>query len=159
MQECYYVYHTVIGEITIAGNGTGITALHFGTKENGGKHCRTELLDSAALQVYEYLAGKRRQFNVPLAPTGTPFQKLVWQALQTIPYGETRSYKQIAEQIGKPGASRAVGMANHHNPIAIIIPCHRVVGSNGALVGYAGGLALKKYLLALEKPLSLSNRR
>ncbi|MGI6606760.1 MAG: methylated-DNA--[protein]-cysteine S-methyltransferase [Peptococcia bacterium] len=150
MQECFYVYHTMIGAITIASNGTGITALYFGAKENGGKYCRTELIDCAALQLYEYLAGKRRQFNVPLAPTGTPFQKLIWQALQTIPYGETRSYRQIAEQVGKPGASRAVGMANHHNPVAIIIPCHRVIGSNGALVGYAGGLALKKYLLALE---------
>lgn len=96
-------------------------------------------------------AGRRRAFTLPLAPEGTPFQRAVWDALRTIPYGESRSYKQIAAQIGRPTACRAVGMANNRNPIAIVVPCHRVVGSGGTLVGYAGGLETKAYLLGLER--------
>ena len=111
----------------------------------------TPLLKEAFRQLDEYLDGKRQGFDLPLAPQGTPFQQKVWQALQTIPYGETRSYKQIAEQIGNPLGCRAVGMANNKNPIGIIIPCHRVIGANGKLVGYAGGLDLKTQLLNLEK--------
>ena len=150
-QNTYYVYETKIGEITIANNGAAITAVHLEVKEDLGEYCRTALTDRAAFQLNEYLAGKRQVFDIPLEAAGTPFQKLVWKALQTIPYGETRSYQQIAGQIGKPGASRAVGMANHRNPIAIIIPCHRVIGANGSLVGYAAGLSLKRKLLALER--------
>ena len=104
----------------------------------------------AKAQLSEYFAGTRQEFTLPLSPKGTPFQQKVWAALQTIPYGQTRSYGEIARQIGSPKAARAVGMANHHNPIAILIPCHRVVGQNGALTGYAGGLERKKALLQLE---------
>lgn len=111
----------------------------------------TPLIKDAFRQLEEYFAGKRRVFDLPLAPQGTPFQQKVWHALQSIPYGETRTYKQIAEQVGNPLGCRAVGMANNKNPIGIIIPCHRVIGANGKLVGYAGGLNLKSRLLELEK--------
>lgn len=111
----------------------------------------TPLLRQAAAELREYFAGERKTFTVPLAPKGTPFQQRVWAALQTIPYGETRSYGEIAAQIGNPKACRAVGMANNRNPLPIFIPCHRVVGSDGKLVGYAGGLDIKTYLLELER--------
>ena len=103
-------------------------------------------------QLCLYFEGKIQDFTIPLAITGTPFRAQVWKALLQIPYGETRSYKDIAESIGNPKASRAVGMANHHNPISVIIPCHRVVGKNKSLTGYAGGLENKKMLLNLESP-------
>ena len=103
------------------------------------------------MQISEYLAGQRRVFDFPYILSGTPFQKQVWRALCDIPYGETRSYKQIAEAIGNPKACRAVGMANHCNPIMIVVPCHRVVGVSGKLTGYAGGLEMKSVLLALER--------
>ena len=111
----------------------------------------TPLLRQAAAELQEYFAGQRRQFTVPLAPKGTPFQQKVWKALQEIPYGETRSYKEIAIAAGNEKACRAVGMANNRNPLPIFIPCHRVVGSDGKLVGYAGGLDVKTFLLELEK--------
>jgi methylated-DNA-[protein]-cysteine S-methyltransferase len=101
-------------------------------------------------QLDEYLAGRRREFDLPLDPRGTEFQRLCWQALQRIPFGETRSYGQQARLIGRPEAARAVGMANHDNPIGVIIPCHRVIGANGSLTGYAGGLEMKRKLLELE---------
>lgn len=102
-------------------------------------------------QLQEYVDGKRREFTLPLNPKGTKFQKKVWEALCKIPYGETRTYKEIAYQVDCPSGSRAVGMANHNNPIGIVIPCHRVIGANGKLVGYAGGLDKKEYLLDLER--------
>lgn len=108
------------------------------------------LAETAASQIREYLEGKRREFTLPLAPQGTLFQQRVWEALRTIPYGETRCYAEIAEMIGNPKACRAVGMANNRNPIMILIPCHRVVGKNGGLVGYASGLDIKQRLLELE---------
>ncbi|MFI3168478.1 MAG: methylated-DNA--[protein]-cysteine S-methyltransferase [Faecalibacterium sp.] len=111
---------------------------------------KSPLLCEAEQALNEYFAGLRQEFELALAPVGTPFQQAVWDALLDIPYGETRSYADIAAAIGKPKAVRAVGGACHNNPIAIIIPCHRVVGKNGNLTGYAGGLALKEYLLAQE---------
>ena len=102
-------------------------------------------------QLSEYFSGTRTEFDIPLAPRGTPFQKLVWQELCRIPYGQTRTYGEIAAAIGKPGAARAVGMACNRNPIWLLIPCHRVVGRNGALTGYAGGLDMKRKLLELEQ--------
>lgn len=111
----------------------------------------TELLSMATIQLDEYLQGKRTTFSLPFKLTGTPFQLAVWKELQNIPYGKTTSYKEIAQKINKPKAYRAVGMANNKNPLPIIIPCHRVIGSNGKLIGYAGGLKLKNYLLELEK--------
>ena len=111
----------------------------------------TELLLQTEKQLKEYFEGKRFDFEIPLNPTGTEFMQSVWKALEQIPYGETRTYKEIADAVGNPKASRAVGMANHRNPIPIIIPCHRVIGSNNKLVGYALGLDMKKYLLDLER--------
>ncbi|WP_124065600.1 methylated-DNA--[protein]-cysteine S-methyltransferase [Clostridium sp. E02] len=112
---------------------------------------KTELIDRAVCQMEEYLVGERKQFDLPLAPQGTLFQKKVWEALLTIPYGTTKSYGEIATMIGNPKASRAVGGANNKNPISIIIPCHRVIGTNGSLVGYGGGLDKKTKLLHLEQ--------
>lgn len=111
----------------------------------------TELLSMATIQLDEYFQGKRTTFSLPFKLTGTPFQLAVWKELQNIPYGQTTSYKEIAQKINKPKAYRAVGMANNKNSLPIIIPCHRVIGSNGKLIGYAGGLKLKNYLLELEK--------
>lgn len=111
----------------------------------------TPLLNETEKQIIEYLEGKRRKFNVPLNPKGTNFMKQVWTILQEIPYGEVTTYGQIAQKLGKPKTARAVGMANHKNPIPIIIPCHRVIGSNGKLIGYALGMDMKKFLLEWEK--------
>ena len=102
-------------------------------------------------QMKEYFEGERKEFDLPLRPEGTDFQKKVWNALLEIPFGETRSYQDIANAVGSPKACRAVGMANHQNPIIIVIPCHRVIGKNGKLVGYGGGLSMKEKLLLLEK--------
>ena len=109
------------------------------------------VLYEAKRQLEEYFAGTRREFDVPLGMEGTEFQKKVWRALTEIPYGETRSYSEIAQQVGSPKAARAVGMANHVNPIPVIVPCHRVVGKGGSLVGYAGGINMKTALLELER--------
>ncbi|MCI9272752.1 MAG: methylated-DNA--[protein]-cysteine S-methyltransferase [Clostridiales bacterium] len=116
--------------------------------------CRKEetpVIRQAAQEITEYLEKKRTRFTIPLSLQGTEFQKRVWNALQEIPYGETRSYKQIAEAIQQPNAYRAVGMANNKNPVLIIIPCHRVIGAQGKLVGYAAGVDVKQYLLKLEQ--------
>lgn len=110
-----------------------------------------EILEQAAREIGEYFEGKRRAFAVPTAAAGTPFQQAVWNALKEIPYGETRSYGEIARQIGHPRASRAVGQANNRNPLPIVVPCHRVIGASGALTGYAGGLDIKVRLLELER--------
>lgn len=112
---------------------------------------KTEFTELVYEEVMEYLDGKRTSFDLQYELDGTEFQKKVWEQLTRIPYGETRTYKEIAIAIGNPGASRAVGMANNKNPIMIVVPCHRVIGSNGKLVGYAGGLDMKKELLDLEK--------
>lgn len=110
-----------------------------------------EILEQAAREIGEYFEGKRRAFAVPTAAAGTPFQQAVWNALKEIPYGETRTYGEIARRIGHPRASRAVGQANNRNPLPIVVPCHRVIGTSGALTGYAGGLAVKERLLELER--------
>jgi len=149
-----YYYQTDLGLIGIAENGQAITDLFFaGDEPEPEGMCRkeTKLIRQAAYQIEEYFKGKRKCFDVPLYLEGTTMQKATWEALLSIPYGQTRSYKQIAEQIGRPRAYRAVGMANHHNPVAIIVPCHRVIGANGKLVGYGGGLEKKQYLLDLER--------
>jgi methylated-DNA-[protein]-cysteine S-methyltransferase len=112
---------------------------------------RSDVLVRTAAQLAEYFAGQRRVFDLPLAPRGTEFQRAVWHALRTIPLGETRSYGELAQQLGRPSASRAVGAANGKNPISIIVPCHRVIGSTGHLTGYAGGVAAKRWLLDHEQ--------
>jgi methylated-DNA-[protein]-cysteine S-methyltransferase len=145
-----YYYITLIGKVGIAEDGTGITDVFLGEKAIDAEIKETQLIKETALQLDEYFKGERKQFDIQLNPHGTPFQKSVWKELLQIPYGETRSYKQVAERIGNPSASRAVGMANNKNPIFIIIPCHRVIGSTGKLVGYGGGLDIKERLLKLE---------
>lgn len=148
-----FFYQTSIGKIGIADNGSAITNLFFdGAKVSQDINVEeTALIKKAAAQLKEYLGGKRKRFNVPLIMEGTPFQQTVWTALQAIPYGETRSYKEIAVSIAQPNACRAVGMANNKNPLACFVPCHRVIGTNGKLVGYAGGLSIKEKLLSMEK--------
>ena len=150
----YFTYETPIGEITVCCHGGAVTGLRFGCvvpEDTDMRKIRTELSDKVYGQLLEYLNGTRKKFDLPLQMEGTEFQEKVWDVLLTIPYGETRSYKEIAEQIGDVKATRAVGMANNKNPIAIVVPCHRVVGADGALTGYAGGLDIKKKLLELEK--------
>ena len=153
MTHVWY-YKTPIGRLGIAETSGAVSHILFHA-DNSLSSCEaneTKLIKTAAVQIFEYFDGKRTMFDLPLFLQGTPFQKTVWHELQTIPFGETRSYKNIAVQIGNPTAARAVGMANHRNSIPIIIPCHRVIGTDGSLIGYAGGLTVKQYLLDLEKP-------
>jgi methylated-DNA-[protein]-cysteine S-methyltransferase len=151
MNNSFY-YETKIGIIGIVDNGAAITHIHFGDNiPQDSNIIETPLIKKAIVQLQEYLEGERSVFDLPLAPQGTEFQQKVWKVLQEIPYGKTCSYKDIASRIGNIKASRAVGMANNKNPIPIIIPCHRVIGVNGKLVGYAGGLDVKEKLLKIEK--------
>lgn len=154
MEKRYAVYTTDIGDLVIAEENGAITDVFTGPDAPVTFQAREEetpLTAQAADQMRQYLRGQRQTFTLPLAPHGTAFQQSVWKALTQIPYGQTCSYKDIAIAIGNPKAVRAVGMANHHNPISFIIPCHRVIGADGSLVGYGGGLALKKRLLDLER--------
>ncbi|MDR3262226.1 MAG: methylated-DNA--[protein]-cysteine S-methyltransferase [Tannerella sp.] len=147
-------YHSPVGWLRISANGAGITAVQWlrtPDETTITDNDATPLLQNAVRQLSEYFAGERRTFDLPLVPQGTDFQQRTWQALREIPYGETRSYKQIAESIGCPKGARAIGLANNRNPISIFIPCHRVIGADGQLVGYAGGLEVKRRLLAIEK--------
>ena len=149
---------TITGRIGIAEEEQFLTHLFWDTRKESNKKFPTDTVEkstpflrSAAKEIKEYLNGKRRVFDIPLKLSGTDFQLSVWHTLLTIPYGETRSYRDIAEQTGNAKACRAVGMANHWNPIAIIVPCHRVIGADGSLTGFGGGLAVKQQLLELEK--------
>jgi len=146
----YAVMESPLGPLTVAASGKGVAAVHFGNVVPKGAEGSDALSQSALGQLAEYFDGKRTSFDLPLDVEGTAFQKAVWNELQRIPYGETRSYGEIAKALGKPGAARAVGSANHNNPVAIVIPCHRVVGQDGSLTGYAGGVHLKQQLLAIE---------
>lgn len=147
----YYIYETVLGNISISSDGNAIKSIQFENMINVyGNKAANYITDLAAKQLEEYFAGKRKHFDLPLHPIGTDFQKAVWHGLLSIPYGETRNYKQMAQMIGHPTASRAVGMANNKNPILIVIPCHRVVGSDGSPKGYSGGLEIKRRILELE---------
>ncbi len=141
-----------IGRIYISEENGFITnvALHEITATDNCRNRRTAVIDEAVKQLTEYFDGKRKVFDLPLNPQGTEFQRNVWTALTEIPYGKVCSYQDIAVKIGNPKAVRAVGGANNKNPILIIIPCHRVIGKDGSLVGYGGGLEIKKYLLSLE---------
>ena len=148
-----WCYETPIGRLTLVEeNGCVCHLLLNGQLPPPGcEPGETDLLASVATQLAEYFAGQRKSFDFPFVLRGTPFQETVWQALQTIPYGETRSYLEIARQIERSTAARAVGMACARNPLPVIVPCHRVVGSNGCLTGYAGGQATKQLLLAAEQ--------
>jgi methylated-DNA-[protein]-cysteine S-methyltransferase len=153
MTKNLFYFKTTIGQIGFVENGEAITNVFFRSEKKPPDTIErnTPLLRSAVRQIKEYLDAQRTEFDLPLQPDGTEFQLSVWDALQKIPYGEVRSYRDIAEQIGHPKAYRAVGMANHRNPIVIIIPCHRVIGADGSFTGYGGGIKLKQKLLDLEK--------
>lgn len=151
----FYTYTTPVGRITLASNGSALIRLVFGEAALEGDHKPTSLTNTASTQVLQYLAGKRTVFDIPIQAEGSSFQKAVWEEVLRIPYGQTRSYKDIAAALGNANATRAVGMANNKNPLPIIIPCHRVIGANGKPVGYAGGLKIKEFLLNLEQSNSL----
>ena len=153
----YYTKQTKLGLITVTEHRGFITSLIFGKPEikniaqvSPNKNFLSDTIAQAFSQLEEYLNKNRQNFDLPINPKGTPFQQKVWSVLLTIPYGETRSYKDIAVQIGKPNAQRAIGMANHENPIPIFIPCHRVISSDGTISGYSGGVDIKQKLLDLE---------
>ena len=151
-----FYYDSIIGKIGIVENGIAITQMNFVEKMPKGINIiETVLLRRANKQLQEYFCGKRKIFDLPLAPNGTEFQKKVWKSLLKIPYGKTNSYKEVAESIGNIKAARAVGSANNKNPIIILIPCHRVIGANGKLVGYAGGVDVKEKLLRIEKQIEI----
>ena len=146
-----YSYETKLGSVTFVEEDG--TLLAISTRRTfTATVMETPLIKEAYRQISEYLIGERKSFDLPFKLTGTDFQNRVWKALCEIPYGETRSYKQIAKAIGNPKAVRAVGMANNRNPLLVLVPCHRVIGCNGQLVGYAAGLEKKQFLLDLEKP-------
>jgi len=149
--ETIFFYDTPVGKLCIGEENGSITRVTWRQLPKSYIQEETELILRCKKQLEEYFAGKRKTFDLPLAPRGTDFQQRVWKALQEIPYGETRTYGEIAAAVGNPKAARAVGMANNRNPIGIIVPCHRVVGANGKLVGYAGGMEKKEWLLELEK--------
>ncbi|MBY5921708.1 methylated-DNA--[protein]-cysteine S-methyltransferase [Ferrimonas balearica] len=142
---------TPLGPLAIMADERAIQAVQFVDDTTPSSLPESALTQRARAQLKEYFTGHRQAFDLPLAPTGTPFRQAAWQALCAIPYGETRSYAEQADRMGNPKAVRAVGAANGANPIAILIPCHRVIGKNGSLTGYAGGLNRKAWLLALEQ--------
>lgn len=156
----YYFYEmSLIGKIAICEEGCKLTELHFTRSASELRNVRIEetpVHKEAHRQLTEYLAGQRKVFELPLEPRGTEFQMKVWRVLAKIPFGETRTYGEVAAAVGNPKAARAVGMANNRNPLAIFIPCHRVIGANGALVGFGGGLPVKERLLKLEHEHALS---
>lgn len=141
-----------IGTLGLSDDGTGLSRVFFcqSGSDRPAPQGETELTRWAAAELDEYFSGRRTTFTVPLSPRGTPFQLAVWAALRAIPFGQTRTYGEIAAGVGRPKAARAVGMANHHNPLLIFTPCHRVVGRGGSLTGFACGLEVKRALLALE---------
>ncbi len=145
-----YYYETTLGKMGIVTENDQVIQVFFGKKRVIAEEKETELIREVHNQIHEYLMGDRKQFDIPIKITGTPFQKKVYKALLKIPYGQTSTYEQIAKMLNNPKAYRAVGLSNGKNPIAIIIPCHRVIGKNGNLTGYAGGLTRKKKLLNLE---------
>jgi methylated-DNA-[protein]-cysteine S-methyltransferase len=161
MSTRHIVVDSPVGDLTLVTDGAALTALYFvehkhapGTERLGPQvevGDAPEVLQVAVRQLEEYFAGRRTDFDLPLAPTGTAFQQQVWAALREIPYAQTRSYGQLAGSLGKPGASRAVGLANGRNPISIVVPCHRVIGADGSLTGYGGGAERKQTLLDLER--------
>lgn len=145
-----------VGPLFLAADEAGLRAIEFRDNRHPVKRDGewiegdNAVLRKAAQQLGEYFAAKRRDFDLPLSPHGTQFQRSVWKTLATIPYGETISYAELAQRVGKPSASRAVGAANGRNPLPIVLPCHRVIGADGSLTGFGGGLPTKQYLLKLE---------
>jgi methylated-DNA-[protein]-cysteine S-methyltransferase len=161
MMKRFTYYTSPLGIVTIQGCDEGLLGIWFEThttkpEDLGIQDDSFALFEKTKQQLDGYFAGERDHFSVPIAAEGTPFQQSVWQALTRIPFGETWSYQQLADEIGNPKAVRAVGLANGKNPVSIIVPCHRVIGKNGKLTGYAGGVERKSALLKLEGILSIS---
>lgn len=148
----FTILDSPIGPLSVAreARGGAITEIHFFARTKDDWQRDDDAFDDIAAQLRDYFAGTRREFDLPLAPAGTDFQQSVWNVLRTIPYGRTWSYLDVANAIGKPSACRAVGAANGANPLPIVVPCHRVIGTNGSLTGFGGGIEVKKRLLALE---------
>lgn len=155
----YDMMTSPIGELMLISNGKALTGLYMNNQKHAARRAKAirdaTMLKRPRAQLQAYLDGELHDFELPLAAEGTPFQQRVWHALCDIPYGETISYGELARRIGQPTASRAVGLANGQNPIAIVVPCHRVIGADGSLTGYGGGLARKRWLLAHESKGSL----
>lgn len=148
-----FTYETVLGDVTFVEEDGALLAIYTDHSFDGVV-VETPLIQEAHRQLTEYLKGERKEFDLPIRMQGTDFQKQVWRALLDIPYGETRSYKQIAEAIGNPKAVRAVGRANNRNPLLVVVPCHRVIGADGKLIGYGAGIEKKEFLLNLEYQIS-----
>ncbi len=159
----FRLHDSPVGPLLLAASDAGVHAIEFDAQRHPvprGPHWRHgdhPLLDATAAQLDGYFDGRRKAFDLPLAPRGTGFQQAVWHALASIPYGQTRSYAQLAAHIGHPTATRAVGAANGRNPLPIVLPCHRVIGADGALTGFGGGLPTKRFLLELEGALPASS--
>ena len=149
----YTLLDSPLGALTLAATDRGLRQLGFGNQLPAAARLAPKhpVLVQAAAQLEDYFAGTRTMFGLPLDPKGTSFQQQVWALLEAIPYGETTTYGALARQLGDPGKARAVGLANARNPLAIVVPCHRVVGTSGALTGFAGGLGAKAFLLRLER--------
>lgn len=145
------VIATPVGPLGLQARGDRLSHILLRARGHTAGRPLTGVLAEASRQLMAYFDGRLRLFDLPLAPAGTPFQLAVWEALQTIPYGDTWSYTELAERIDRPAAVRAVGAANGQNPLPIVVPCHRVIGSNGKLVGFGGGLEMKRALLAIEQ--------
>ncbi|MFK5635744.1 methylated-DNA--[protein]-cysteine S-methyltransferase [Ornithinimicrobium sp. LYQ103] len=159
MSITYLLTDSPVGPLRLVSDGEHLTGLFFAEHRHAPERAGTEVglgeapavLREAVVQLADYFAGRRTDFDLPLAAEGTPFQQRVWALLRQIPYGRTRSYGQLAAELGQPGASRAVGLANGRNPLSIVVPCHRVVGADGSLTGYGGGAERKRALLDLER--------
>jgi methylated-DNA-[protein]-cysteine S-methyltransferase len=163
MSTTHTIIHSPLGAITLVARDGALAGLYFTEHTHRPDAvtfgARVDMgFEAASEQLAEYFAGERTSFDLPLGPSGNAFQQRVWELLRRIPYGETRSYGQLATELGDPGLARAVGAANGQNPIGVIVPCHRVIGANGKLVGYAGGLERKRFLLDLEESVSRGGR-
>jgi methylated-DNA-[protein]-cysteine S-methyltransferase len=159
MDTVYTTYESPVGTLLLTGDGASISCLYFEPlrpDQTAGLRRDDEAFVNAVAQLSAYFAGERTSFDLPLELRGTDFQRAVWAALREIPYGETITYGQLAVMVGNPAASRAVGMANNRNPVSIVVPCHRVVGASGTLVGYGGGLDRKRWLLEHEAKVKMS---
>jgi methylated-DNA-[protein]-cysteine S-methyltransferase len=159
MSTTYLFLDSPVGPLRLVSDGDHLTGVFFSEHRHAPERSGTqvdlqeapEVLRRAVQQLGEYFEGRRTDFDLPLGASGTPFQQRVWDLLRQIPYGRTRSYGQLAAELGQPGASRAVGLANGRNPLSIVVPCHRVVGADGSLTGYGGGAERKRHLLDLER--------
>lgn len=158
MKTCHDLLDSPLGTLTLVARGDALAAVLFpaerperGSLSRGERDAAHPVLRRAGKQLAGYFAGELTTFDLPLDPAGTAFQRSVWRALGSIPFGETRSYADIARQLGTPTATRAVGAANGRNPLSIVVPCHRVIGANGALTGFGGGLPAKRWLLSHER--------